>query len=85
MEKKAIKRFAPKDFKLEYLNVWSFPHRGNYATHRGNYRGNWPPQLVRNLLLRYSKPNDTILDQMCGSGTTLVECKLLSTRVGSNG
>ena len=50
---------------------------GNYATYAGDYRGNWPPQLVRNVLLRYSKAGDTILDQMVGSGTTLVECKLL--------
>ena len=76
-EKKAIKRFGPKEFKLEYFNVWSFPNRGDWATHKGNYRGNWPPQLVRNVLLRYSKAGDTILDQMVGSGTTLVECKLL--------
>ena len=53
------------------------PSDGDYATHKGDYRGNWPPQLVRNLLLRYSEPGDTILDQMVGSGTTLVECKLL--------
>jgi DNA modification methylase len=32
---------------------------------------------VRNVLLRYSEAGDTVLDQMCGSGTTLVECKLL--------
>ena len=74
---KKIKRYAPKSFALEYTNVWSFPRRGDYATHKGNYRGNWPPQLVRNVLLRYSKAGDTILDQMVGSGTILVECKLL--------
>ena len=66
---------------MEGTNVWSYPHRGNWATHKGNYRGNWPPQMVRNILLRYSEKGDLVLDQMVGSGTTLVECKLL----GRNG
>lgn len=72
-----IKEFQPKDFELEKINVWSFPKRGTWATHKGDFRGNWPPQMARNIILRYSKPGEWVLDQMCGSGTTLVECKLL--------
>ena len=34
--------------------------------------------MPRNLLLRYSKPGDWVLDQFMGSGTTLVEAKLLN-------
>lgn len=78
---KKIVEYQPKDFELETTNVWSFPERGTWATHQGNFRGNWPPQMARNLIIRYSKPGETVLDQMCGSGTTLVECKLL----GRNG
>jgi DNA modification methylase len=74
---KKIKDFQPKEFELEKINVWSFPKRGTWATHKGNFRGNWPPQMARNIILRYSKPAEWILDQMCGSGTTLIECKLL--------
>lgn len=33
--------------------------------------------MPRNLILRYSEPGDWILDQFLGSGTTLVEAKLL--------
>jgi DNA modification methylase len=76
-EKRKIKDFQPEDFELETTTVWSYPHRGNWATHAGDYRGNWPPQMVRNILLRYSKRGDTVIDQMVGSGTTLIECKLL--------
>lgn len=73
-----ISEFAPpKDYVLENSTVWSFPNRGNWATHVGNYRGNWSPYIPRNLILKYTNPNDLVLDQMCGSGTTLVECKLL--------
>jgi DNA modification methylase len=74
---KKIIEYQPKDFELEKTNVWSFPERGTWATHRGNFRGNWPPQMARNLIIRYSKLGEKVLDQMCGSGTTLIECKLL--------
>jgi DNA modification methylase len=74
---KQIKTFQPEHFELERTNVWSFPQRGSWATHKSDFRGNWPPQLVRNLVLRYSKVSEVVLDQMCGSGTTLIECKLL--------
>ena len=34
--------------------------------------------MPRNLILRYTKPGDWVLDQFMGSGTTLVEAKLLN-------
>lgn len=34
--------------------------------------------MPRNLILRYSNSNDWVLDQFMGSGTTLVEAKLLN-------
>lgn len=71
-----LKRLQPENFDLECTTVWSFPKRGNWATHRSDYRGNWSPQVVRNLILRYSDEGDIVLDPMIGGGTTLVECKL---------
>ncbi len=70
--------FEPKEFTLEKTTVWSFENRGKWATHRGNYRANWAPEIPRNLIMRYTNPGDVVLDQMVGSGTTLVECKLLN-------
>jgi len=67
----------PSDYKLEKTTVWSFPDRGKWATHKGDYRGNWSPYIPRNLILKYTEKGDWILDQMMGSGTTLVEAKLL--------
>lgn len=66
-------RLQPNNFQLETTTVWSFPDRGNWATHSGKYRGNWSPYVPRNLILRYSKPGEWVLDQFMGSGTTLVE------------
>jgi len=73
-----IKIIQPENFELETTTIWSFPSRGKWATHYLNakYRGNWAPQVARNLILRYSKEGDTVLDAFVGSGTTLIECKL---------
>ncbi len=79
--RKQVSILQPLDFELEQTTVWSFPDRGTWATHQGNYRGNWAPQIPRNLILRYTQPGEWVLDPMVGSGTTLVECKLL----GRNG
>ena len=72
-----IASFQPSSFEVEGSTVWSFPDRGNWATHIGNYRGNWSPLIPRNLIAKYTRPGDLICDSMVGSGTTLVECKLL--------
>lgn len=76
-----IKRWEPEDFTLEMNTVWSFPERGNWATHDAKYRGNWSPYIPRNLLLRYSKAGDLVLDQFAGGGTTLIEAKLLGRNI----
>ncbi len=68
----------PNNFHMEPTTVWSFSDRGSWATHSGSYRGNWSPYVPRNLILRYSNPGDWVLDQFMGSGTTLVEVKLLN-------
>jgi len=64
-------------FEQEITTAWSFPERGNWATHNPKYRGNFAPQIPRNIILKYSKEGDFILDPMIGSGTTLIEAKLL--------
>ncbi|MDR3363361.1 MAG: methyltransferase domain-containing protein [Clostridiales Family XIII bacterium] len=76
-----IQKYAPEDFELELNTVWSFPDRGDWATHDGKYRGNWSPYIPRNIILRYSQEGDTILDQFAGGGTTLVEAKLLNRNI----
>lgn len=75
-----IKEWEPKDFKMEATTIWSFKDRGKWATHSGKYRGNWSPYIPRNLILRYSKEGDIVLDPFLGSGTTLVETKLLKRK-----
>ncbi len=74
-----IKRLYPSPEELTDVTttVWSFKKRGAWASHRGNYRGNWAPQIPRALILMYTEPGDTVLDPTIGSGTTCIEAKLL--------
>lgn len=74
MKKKVL--LQPEQFELETTTVWSFPNRGKWATHDAKYRGNWSPYVPRNVILRYSKEGDLVLDQFVGGGTTAVEAKL---------
>lgn len=80
MSKKILK-FEPDDFELELNSIWSFPERGKWATHDAKWRGNWSPYIPRNLILRYTKEKDLILDQFIGGGTTLIEAKLLNRNI----
>jgi len=77
---KKIKTFSPKNFKEETTTVWSFKQRGSWATHSNEYRGNWSPYIPRNVILKYSKPGEFVLDYFCGGGTTAIEAKLLRRR-----
>jgi len=74
--KEVIKNWIPTDFELERTTVWDFRKRGEWAVHKGDYRGNWPPQLPRNLILRYTQPDDLVFDPFVGGGTTLIEAWL---------
>jgi DNA modification methylase len=69
---------SPNGFVPETTTVWDFPVRGNWATHKSDYRGNFAPQIARNLILNYSKEGEFVLDPMVGSGTTLIEARLLN-------
>lgn len=81
MSEKKIRKWEPENFELEMTTHWSFPQRGNWATHDAKWRGNWSPYIPRNILLRYSNECDLVLDQFAGGGTTLVEAKLLNRNI----
>ena len=65
-----IKTLHPEGYRLEEWSVWDFLERGEWATHIGNYRGNWSPFVPRNLIEHYTHVGDTVCDPMMGSGTT---------------
>lgn len=62
-------------------SLWVLPRRDTTGAHLGWYWGNFIPQIPHQLLQRYTKKNDWVLDTFLGSGTTLIECR----RLGRNG
>lgn len=61
-------------------SLWIISNRDNSGAHSGHYHGNFVPQIPHQLLLRYTKSGDFVLDPFSGSGTTLLE----SQRMGRN-
>jgi DNA modification methylase len=62
-------------------SLWIDKKRDRTGKHMGSYWGNFIPQIPRQMMLRYTKLGDYVLDTFAGSGTTLIECR----RLGRNG
>lgn len=58
-------------------SLWIFNKRDNSGAHKASYWGNFIPQIPNQLLRRYTKKGDWVLDPFAGSGTSLIECKRL--------
>jgi DNA modification methylase len=68
-----------KDVILESL--WLLGPRDKTEPHAGDYWGNFVPQIPYQVLTRFTKRGDVVVDFFSGMGTTLIECK----RLGRNG
>jgi len=67
--------------ETENINVdslWLINERDKSGKHENIYHGNFIPQVPNQLIRRYTKENDTVLDLFMGSGTTLYECENLN-------
>jgi DNA modification methylase len=62
-------------------SLWILDKRDSSGAHLGWYWGNFIPQIPRQMMLRYTKKGDWVMDTFVGSGTTLIECR----RLGRNG
>jgi DNA modification methylase len=71
-----------RDYKDIVTNsLWVIGSRSRDGTHTGKYHGNFVPQIPYQVIRRFTKPGDIILDAFLGSGTTLIE----SRRLGRHG
>jgi DNA modification methylase len=63
-------------------SLWNFPSQqyGDESQGDKNYRGATPAYILWNLLQRYTKPKDLVVDPMAGSGTTLDVARELGRR-----
>ena len=79
---KQIEREKASDHKLQRRIDYSWDFNGAktkpYSHGFHTYPAMFIPQVARRLLLTYSKKGDTICDIFCGSGTALIESKLLN-------
>lgn len=58
---------------LQTTTLWSYPsqHYGEGMQGSQAYVGATPSYIIWNLLMRYSREGDLVVDPFCGSGTTL--------------
>lgn len=66
---------------LKTDSLWLFSKRDRSGSHSGKYWGNFIPQIPNQLLRRYTKKGDWVLDPFSGGGTTLIECRHLKRNV----
>ena len=62
--------------------LWDFPSQqyGDESQGDKHYRGATPAYILWNLLQRYTRPRDLVVDPMAGSGTTLDVARELNRR-----
>lgn len=58
-------------------SLWILNKRDNSGIHHAGYWGNFIPQIPNQLLRRYTKKGEWVLDPFLGSGTTLIEAQRL--------
>ncbi|MEM3192261.1 MAG: DNA methyltransferase [Candidatus Parvarchaeota archaeon] len=69
--------------QIESTTLWDYPTQSYGKTPKGDnkFQGVTPAFVIYNMVMRYTKPGDLVLDPMCGSGTTIDVCKEEGRRV----
>jgi hypothetical protein len=58
-------------------SLWLLGARDRSGPHEGDYHGNFVPQIAYQVITRYTRKDDIVLDLFSGMGTTLIECRHL--------
>jgi DNA modification methylase len=66
-------KFRKPPLRIQPTTLWDYPsqHYGDEVQGDPNYRGATPSYIIWNLLQRYTKERDLVVDPCAGSGTTL--------------
>ncbi len=73
---------ADKPLKLQTTTLWYHPSQQYGDTPKGDprFEGRTPAYVIWNLLERYTRPGDLVVDPFCGGGTTLDVARELDRR-----
>lgn len=69
-----------KESDINTDSLWIINEREKSGKHKNIYHGNFIPQIPNQLLKRYTKEGETVLESFMGSGTTLFECEKLNRK-----
>src|SRR5215203_3229983 len=75
-------KFKKPPLRPQVTTLWDYPsqHYGEGTQGSPLYKGATPSYIIWNLLQRYTKPNDLVVDSFAGSGTTLDVARDLGRR-----
>jgi DNA modification methylase len=81
-EKREEKKVDEKPF-FETTTLWDYPYQSYGKSPKGDnkFQGVTPAFIIWNMLQRYTKRGDLVVDPMAGSGTTIDVCKEEKRRV----
>lgn len=68
-----MKPSSKPPLRIQVTTLWEYPSQdyGNEHQGKAGYKGATPSYIIWNLLQRYTKEKDLVVDPFCGSGTTL--------------
>ena len=69
-----------KELDINTDSLWLINSRDKSGKHKNIYHGNFIPQIPSQLIRRYTKKDETVLEPFMGSGTTLFECENLGRK-----
>jgi DNA modification methylase len=77
-----MKRSGKPPLRIQPTTLWDYPSQDYGDTHQGRpgYKGATPSYIIWNLLQRYTKEKDLVVDCFAGSGTTLDVARELGRR-----
>ncbi|MDD2516437.1 MAG: DNA methyltransferase, partial [Candidatus Gracilibacteria bacterium] len=62
-------------------SLWIINERDKSGKHSNFYHGNFIPQIPNQLIQRYTKKGEYVLDFFLGSSTTAIECEKLERNI----
>jgi DNA modification methylase len=69
-----------KNCDINTDSLWLIKERDKRGKHKNIYHGNFIPQIPYQLLKRYTKEGEIVIEPFMGSGTTLFECERLNRK-----